>query len=70
MTFQDPQVLYLARRNRGTARGGGARGRGDRARVNHARGRDANQPPINWSSTYQAPEPPPFNEPHPENSVL
>ena len=56
----------LARRNRGTDRGGGARGRRGRARVNHARGRDANQPPINWSSTYQAPEPPPFNEPHPE----
>lgn len=58
-------ISPLARRNRGTARGGGARGRGGRARVNHARGRDANQPPINWSSTYQAPEPPPFNEPHP-----
>ena len=52
-------------RNRGTARGSGARGRRGRARVNHARGRDANQPPINWSSTYQAPEPPAFNEPHP-----
>ena len=55
----------LARRNRGTARGRGARGRRGRARVNHARGRDATQPPINWSSTYQAPEPPPFNELHP-----